>query len=97
MYVYEMIQEMSRVTEGIRNVNTRSVAIYRLQEHGYILETKKCIADNRTHIYVATTESGQAHLQALIQEYRRLIRVINQILAQDGKLYGEDSECTKKN
>ena len=41
MYVYEMIQEIERLTEGVFTFNTLYLAIYRLQDHGYIEEAEK--------------------------------------------------------
>ena len=38
MCVYEMSQEMSRLTGGVYTFNTLYLAIYRLQEHGHIAE-----------------------------------------------------------
>lgn len=88
MYAYEMIQEMARITGGVLTFNTLYLAIYRLQEHGHIAEVEKRIADNRTRVYFDITESGQAYLRALIQEYTLLTGVIQDVLAQDGTLYG---------
>ena len=96
MYAYEMIQEMARITGGVLTFNTLYLAIYRLQEHGYIAEAEKRIADNRTRVYFAINESGQQYLQALIQEYTLITGVIQNVLSQDGELYKGDDGCTKK-
>ncbi|MDD4850013.1 MAG: PadR family transcriptional regulator [Gemmiger sp.] len=102
MYVYEMIQEMARISGGVLTFNTLYLAIYRLQEHGYICEAEKRITDNRARVYFAITESGQIYLRELRAEFALLTGVIGKILEQDGKLYGEkadgeDAECTKQN
>ncbi|MCI2047309.1 MAG: PadR family transcriptional regulator [Faecalibacterium sp.] len=96
MYVYEMIQEAARITKGVLTFNTLYLAIYRLKERGYIQEDEKRIMENRTRVYFAITESGQAYLQALLQEYRQTTQAIDSLLQQDGKLYG-GSACTKEN
>ena len=90
MYVYEMIQEIERLTEGVFTFNTLYLAIYRLQDHGYIEEAEKVIVGNRTRVYFAVTESGQTYLGQLIQEYTVLTSAIDKLLSQDGKIYGED-------
>lgn len=90
MYVYEMIQEAARLTEGALTFNTLYLAIYRLQEREFIREAEKCIAENRTRVYFAITEKGQAYLQELIGEYTAATRAIDGLLARDGKLYTEE-------
>lgn len=90
MYVYEMIQEMARLTSGALTFNTLYIAIYRLQEREFIREAEKRIAENRTRVYFAITEKGQAYLQELIAEYTAATRAINGLLARDGKLYTEE-------
>ena len=59
MYVYEMSQEMSRLTGGVYTFNTLYLAIYRLQEHGHIAEAGKQEADNRIRVYFKLTDAGQ--------------------------------------
>ena len=60
MYVYEMSQEMSRLTGGVYTFNTLYLAIYRLQEHGHIAEAGKQEADNRIRVYFKLTDAGAA-------------------------------------
>lgn len=90
MYVYEMIQEMARLTSGTLTFNTLYIAIYRLQERGFIREAEKCIAENRTRVYFAITEKGQAYLRELIAEYTATTHAIDELLARDGTLYTEE-------
>ena len=97
MYVYEMAQELARLTEGIYTFNTLYLAIYRLQEHGHITEAGKQEADNRIRVYFQITDSGQQYLDELIQTYHQMTGALNTLLAQDGTLYKGDSfPCTKK-
>ena len=40
MYTYQMAQEVDRLTQGVLTYNTMYLAVYRLQEGGYIQETE---------------------------------------------------------
>ena len=73
MYVYEMSQEMSRLTGGVYTFNTLYLAIYRLQEHGHIAEAGKQEADNRIRVYFKLTDAGQRYLDELLPTYREMI------------------------
>ena len=95
MYVYEMSQEMSRLTGGVYTFNTLYLAIYRLQEHGHIAEAGKQEADNRIRVYFKLTDAGQRYLDELLPTYREMIGALDALLAQDGKLYKEECPCTK--
>lgn len=90
MYVYEMSQEMSRLTGGVYTFNTLYLAIYRLQEHGHIVEAGKQEADNRIRVYFKLTDAGQRYLDELLPTYREMIGALDALLAQDGKLYKEE-------
>ena len=90
MYVYEMSQEMSRLTGGVYTFNTLYLAIYRLQEHGPIAEAGKQEADNRIRVYFKLTDAGQRYLDELLPTYREMIGALDALLAQDGKLYKEE-------
>ena len=90
MYVYEMSQEMSRLTGGVYTFNTLYLAIYRLQEHGHIAEAGKQEADNRIRVYFKLTDAGQRYLDELLPTSREMIGALDALLAQDGKLYKEE-------
>ena len=90
MYVYEMSQEMSRLTGGVYTFNTLYLAIYRLQKHGHIAEAGKQEADNRIRVYFKLADAGQRYLDELLPTYREMIGALDALLAQDGKLYKEE-------
>ena len=90
MYVYEMSQEMSRLTGGVYTFNTLYLAISRLQEHGHLAEAGKQEADNRIRVYFKLTDAGQRYLDELLPTYREMIGALDALLAQDGKLYKEE-------
>ena len=48
----QMAQEVDRLTQGVLTYNTMYLAVYRLQEGGYIQETEKRIEDGRARIYM---------------------------------------------
>ena len=90
MYVYEMSQEMSRLTGGVYTFNTLYLAIYRLQEHGHIAEAGKQEADNRIRVYFKLTDAGQRYLDELLPTYREMMGALEALLAQGHKLYKEE-------
>lgn len=93
MYVYETIQEMARLTDGVLTFNTLYLAIYRLQEREQIRESERRIVDGRARAYFAITPKGQEYLQSLMEEYRIMTGAINSLLVRDGQLYrGGDSD-----
>lgn len=87
MYVYEMIQEMARLTDGVLTFNTLYLAIYRLQEREQIRESERRIVDGRARAYFSITTKGQEYLQSLMEEYRIMTGAINSLLVRDGQLY----------
>lgn len=97
MYVYEMQQEIERITGGALTFNTLYLAIYRLQEHQYICESRQVIIGGRARTYFAPTESGLTYYRELREEYTLFTGIIGNVLAQDGKLYGEESGCLSGN
>lgn len=95
MYVYEMSQELARLTEGVYTFNTLYLAIHRLQEHGHIAEAGKREADHRIRVYFTLTETGQQYLDELLSAYREMTGALDRLLAQGDRLYKEESPCTK--
>lgn len=79
-YVYEMMQELSRKSEGIYQVATLYPAIYRLSGFGYIQEAGiEMSPDNRTRKYYAITDSGRNYFSELEAEYHRMCLGIEKI------------------
>lgn len=92
MYTYELIGEIKKQSEGMFAYNTLYIAIYRLQEKGYIVETDKIVtSDNRTRVYFGITEGGQVYLQNSINVFHDTVGMLTDLLAKDGKLYTEDT------
>ena len=78
MYTYQMAQEVSRLTQGVLTYNTMYLAVYRLQENGFIEEAEKRIEDGRARIYLGITSSGMLlrsasnRVQAIYSDIRNL-------------------------
>ena len=85
-YVYEMMQELSRKSEGIFQVATLYPAIYRLSGFGYIKEAGiEMSPDNRTRKYYAITRSGRNYLDQLVEEYQKLCVGVEKIFSSEEK------------
>ena len=46
--------------------------------------------DGRARAYLAITEAGRTYLAQLREQYALMTGAINVLLAQDGKLYGNE-------
>lgn len=92
MYTYEMMQMIEKASKGVLTFNTLYLAIYRLQNNGYIQEADKIMSsDNRVRVYFSVTEAGNQYFEDIKKEYQLVTSIIDGIIAQDGKLpEGED-------
>ena len=87
MYTYEIAQFIDQLSEGVLTFNTLYLAIYRLAEHGYIIEDRKIVSDdNRVRVYFSITPEGLEYLSQITKEYNRVIMAVNNMLALDGKI-----------
>ena len=82
MYTYQMAQEVSRLTQGVLTYNTMYLAVYRLQENGFI-------EDGRARIYLGITSSGQCYYDQLRTEYKLFTATLETLMNMDGHLYAE--------
>lgn len=92
MYTYQMAQEVIRLTQGVLSYNTMYLAVYRLQERGYIEEAEKRIEEGRARIYLGITPAGQAYYEQLRAEYGIFTAALEGLMARDGALYPEGTE-----
>ena len=91
MYTYEMMQMIESASKGIITFNTLYLAIYRLQNNGYIQESDKVVSeDNRTRVYFSITETGNLYFDEIKKEYMLVTSVIEDILSKDGKLLDKE-------
>ena len=80
MYTYEMMQEISHMSDGKIAFNTLYQAIYRLQSFQYIKEDGKVVSDdNRIRIY----------LDKLMEEYHSFTGAVDHVLSQTDVLRGK--------
>ena len=92
MYTYQMAQEVDRLTQGVLTYNTMYLAVYRLQEGGYIQETEKRIEEGRARIYLGITPAGQTYYEQLRAEYGIFTAALEGLMVRDGALYPEGTE-----
>ena len=91
MYAYEMIQAMAHLTNNVLTFNTLYIAIYRMRDNAYVIESDKVVTkDNRTRVYFSITETGVEYLENLKSEYLIVTNVINNIITLEDKLFKED-------
>jgi len=85
-YIVELTESLRQRSGGALDIVFPYGAIYRLENEGYIQETRKRIApDGRRRQYVGITELGKAYLSVLLKGYRQFIGGVDAILK------GEDS------
>lgn len=91
MYTYEMMQAIEKASKGVLTFNTLYLAIYRLQNNGYIQEADKVMSsDNRVRVYFSVTEAGNRYFEDIKKEYLSVTSIINGILSLDGKLLEQE-------
>ena len=84
MYTYEMMQEISHMSDGKIAFNTLYQAIYRLQSFQYIKEDGKVVSDdNRIRIYFTITPSGEEYLDKLMEEYHSFTGAVDHVPVPD--------------
>ena len=94
MYTYEMMTQIDRLSGGNITFNTLYQAIYRLQDHRYIRESRKTLSKaNRTRVFFAITQEGQIYYRELLEQYRIFTQAIDDILAQDGQVNFDQEEA----
>lgn len=94
MYTYEMMTQIDRLSGGNITFNTLYQAIYRLQDHRYIQESRKTLSKaNRTRVFFTITPEGRVYYRELLEQYRIFTQAIDEILAQDGQVNFDGEEA----
>ena len=90
-YITELTDIMREKSQGVIDIVFPYGAIYRLEEHGHIVEERKRIApDGRRRQYLRITESGRDYLKHLMGIYRRCSGAFADILEEeDSNLHQE--------
>lgn len=82
MYAYEIIQQVTKLTDGSYKMPLLYTPINKLQEQGYIVECRQEItAQSRIRIYYAVTDKGLELLDDLKQAYSELTKAVDTILS----------------
>ncbi len=87
MYTYEIMQEISRISNGSFSYKSLYPYIYRLKNAGCIDEESTAVTNNRTRIYFHITESGREHLVNIKRKYREITTAANLMLDLDEMIY----------
>lgn len=84
MYAYEIAQEALRRSNGRYKMPLLYTTLGKLQEQGFVRESKKVISDNnRIRIYYDITTDGLCHLEKLKELYRELTDSVTSIVYLD--------------
>lgn len=81
MYPYQIMQEVNQRSEGMYKMPLLYTVIDRLQQQGFVYESKKEISEsNRVRNYYSITDLGKLHLKELKDQYSLFTSIINKIL-----------------
>ncbi len=82
MYVYQIMSEMTKRSEGMYTVSTLYPAIYRLTKFGYMKEDGIKISEgNRARRFYSITPEGKEYYGQLRNEYDLITQGIEKIIA----------------
>ena len=85
-FIGELITEIKEKSGGALTIVFPYGAIYRMTRCGYVTEGKKRNApDGRLRQYYGITETGQAYLDQLMEEYTRFTQGVANVLRMDGE------------
>lgn len=80
-YIGELANMIRTRSHGLLSIVFPYAAIYRLLEHGYIVEVKKRIApDGRRRQYYKITDTGLVYLNTLKETYERMTHGVADVL-----------------
>ena len=86
MYPYQIMQEVNKRSGGVYKMPLLYTVIDRLQQQGFVYESKKEISEsNRVRNYYTLTEAGGNHLEKLKEQYSLFTSIINEILFPSGR------------
>ena len=82
-YIYQLTQEIERLTDKQLKFNTLYLAVYRLEANGHICISEKRAEGSHLRVYYAITPQGETYYQALKQTFVSFTGVIDHLLAFD--------------
>lgn len=82
MYGYQIIQNVSNLTNGLLCLNTGAMytSLYKLEEDGYISSESVKVKARQVRIYYHLTEKGRKYLTELLAEYQKMQEALNTLL-----------------
>jgi len=81
MYVYQIMMEMTKRSEGLYTVSTLYPAIYRLTKFNYMKEDGIKISEgNRARRFYSITPAGKEYYKQLRKEYDLITQGIHKII-----------------
>lgn len=87
-YGYQLTQLIGEYSNGKLNIPEGSLypALYALQDEGYITAEKKLVGKRMERIYYHLETSGKEYYNQLLDDYRKLNSMIDEILMHTPKL-----------
>ena len=82
-YIYQLTQEIERLTDKQLKFNTLYLAVYRLEANGHICISEKRAEGSHHRVYYAITPQGETYYQALKQTFVSFTGVIDHLLPDD--------------
>jgi len=80
MYVYEISQVLKERSRGGYTIVVLYPVLYKLEEQGFVSVVSTEIESNRLRSYYGITQAGQEHYTSLLQAYRAMVDITNQLL-----------------
>lgn len=79
MYAYEIAQTILEKSSGKYKAPLLYTSISKLEEYGFVTESRKETVSNRMRVYYMITDSGEAYLARLKDLYKDLTDVVYDI------------------
>ncbi len=82
MYGFQLVQEIADVSDGkiVTQEGSLYPILYKLLDSGYISDRRVQVGKRLTRVYYHLEPMGEAHLRALVREYRETSRGVQMIL-----------------
>ena len=85
-YIYQLSQELVRLTDKQLKFNTLYLAVYRLEANGHIYISEKRAEGSHLRVYYAITPQGEEYYQSLKATFVSFTGIIDHLLALDDEL-----------
>ncbi len=85
-YIYQLTQEIERLTDKQLKFNTLYLAVYRLEANGHIYISEKRAEGSHLRVYYAITPQGEEYYQSLKATFVSFTGIIDHLLALDDEL-----------